>query len=204
MWRATTWQAGLAVGLFVATSQWGWAQSAFMRPTGPVSGPGSVAASRSSNGIYAPNATYVANSNAVAPATGLQPQPAISGATSVGAPCNQYAGSGSSTYAGNVHGGLCHRVGGCLFDDHADMPQHHPYYPPMHGYYYFHPYHHAHVDAQRDFAGQWGMDPRNPYANDIFKMVYAEVRASQDESVERVPTPPVTAPKRRPYTPMSR
>ncbi len=58
------------------------------------------------------------------------------------------------------------------------MPQHYVYYPPLHGYYYFHPYHYAHVPAQQAFTSQFGVDPRNPYSNDFFKVVYAEYKAS--------------------------
>lgn len=60
----------------------------------------------------------------------------------------------------------------------------------MHGYYYFHPYHHSHVAMQQAFAASYGGDPRNPYSNDIFKLIYADYRASQRvQPVEVVPTP---------------
>jgi hypothetical protein len=85
-----------------------------------------------------------------------------------------------------------------FLNDSSGMPQHFAYYPAMHGYYYFHPYHHTHVVYEQQFASQFGMDPRNPHANDVFKMVYAEYKASQDAGVEQVPTsPPVAVPKRK-------
>jgi hypothetical protein len=34
------------------------------------------------------------------------------------------------------------------------------------------------VPAQQAFAGQFGVDSRNPYSNDFFKVVYAEYKAS--------------------------
>jgi hypothetical protein len=58
------------------------------------------------------------------------------------------------------------------------MPQHYVYYPPMHGYYYLHPYHYTHVPAHQAFGTRSGVDPRNPYSNDFFKVVYAEYKSS--------------------------
>ena len=74
-----------------------------------------------------------------------------------------------------------------------DLPQHYAYFPAMHGYYYFYPYHPMHIPSQQAFASQFGMDPRNPYANDFFKVVYAEYKAAQEGSPgapERIPAPP--------------
>jgi hypothetical protein len=71
-----------------------------------------------------------------------------------------------------------------------DMPQHYVYYPPMHGYYYFHPYHYSHVPAQQAFASTFGVDTRNPYSNDFFKVVYAEYKSSLVRpSTEPIGTP---------------
>lgn len=73
-----------------------------------------------------------------------------------------------------------------------EMPMHYPYYPPLHGYYYFHPYHPSHVAAHQAFVARFGVDPRNPYCNDFFRTIYAEYRASQHERVgEVVRVPPV-------------
>ncbi len=64
------------------------------------------------------------------------------------------------------------------------MGQHHAYFPPMHGYYYFHPYQHSHVWQHQAFAQLWGEDPAHPYANRVFEMVYEQYRA------ETLPEPP--------------
>ena len=68
------------------------------------------------------------------------------------------------------------------------------YYPAMHGYYYFHPYHHSHIVTQQELASQWGMDPRNPYANDFFKAVYAEYKAQDNMGGQVVPAEEPTSP----------
>jgi hypothetical protein len=59
------------------------------------------------------------------------------------------------------------------------MHQHHAYFPPLHGYYYFRPYHHSHIPTHQQRVATWGEDPRHPYANKIFQRVYAEYRAEQ-------------------------
>ncbi len=69
------------------------------------------------------------------------------------------------------------RSGRRLIGSTCTMGQHHAYFPPMHGYYYFHPYHHSHVWKHQMFARMWGEDPANPYANRVFEMVYEQYRA---------------------------
>ncbi len=54
------------------------------------------------------------------------------------------------------------------------MSQHHAYFPPMHGYYYFRPYHHSHIEAQQQVAAGWGLNPNNPYDNQFFQAIYAQ------------------------------
>lgn len=72
-------------------------------------------------------------------------------------------------------GGGC--GGGCLGNNsRCQMHQHYPYYPAMHGYYYFRPYHPRHVREQQGVASLWGEDPRVPYANTVFQRVYAQYR----------------------------
>ena len=93
-----------------------------------------------------------------------------------------------------IHEGVetCERVGSCgcgvsgghgfwcrWFHGTCDMPQHHAYFPPMHGYYYFRPYHPGHVSRQQQFMTQFGGDPRHPYANRLFKKIYAEYEADR-------------------------
>jgi hypothetical protein len=60
------------------------------------------------------------------------------------------------------------------------MPPHYAYFPQMHGYYYFRPYHPSHVALHRDMARQWGGDPRNPYDNAIFQQVYRDHEAARN------------------------
>jgi hypothetical protein len=72
-------------------------------------------------------------------------------------------------------GSGCGCGGGCLGNDtRCQMHQHYPYYPAMHGYYYFRPYHPRHVREQQGVAALWGEDPRVPYANAVFQRVYAQ------------------------------
>ncbi len=69
----------------------------------------------------------------------------------------------------------CGCRGGCLGNDtRCQMHLHYPYYPAMHGYYYFRPYHPRHVREQQGVAAMWGEDPRVPYANAVFQRVYAQ------------------------------
>jgi hypothetical protein len=59
------------------------------------------------------------------------------------------------------------------------MPPHYPYFPAMHGYYYFRPYNGSMLRPQQMIAVSWGCDPRAPYDNQIFQQVYAEAEAGQ-------------------------
>jgi len=54
------------------------------------------------------------------------------------------------------------------------MPQHLLYKLPEDGYYYFRPYHFAHVSIHQEFVSQWGGDERNPYSYEIFDQLEAE------------------------------
>jgi hypothetical protein len=72
------------------------------------------------------------------------------------------------------------------------MFPHYPYFPSMHGYYYFRPYHHSHVMLQQQRVAGWGGDPRNPYSNEIFQAVYAEYTAAQGGAA--VPMAPLPQP----------
>jgi len=76
---------------------------------------------------------------------------------------------------------------GCKCCSTCDMYQHRPYFPPMHGYYYFHPYHPSHVARQQAFAASFGGDPRNPYSNDVFKNVYADYKAEHEPPLPPAP-----------------
>jgi hypothetical protein len=70
----------------------------------------------------------------------------------------------------------------------CDLSHHLPYYPPAHGYYYFRPYNLANLRAQQEVVVSWGGDPRNPYSNEIFQRVYAELEA-EGISLETLPDP---------------
>ncbi len=71
----------------------------------------------------------------------------------------------------------CHSDNGeceepCCFDRHlltycigpGDLYPHYPYYPIQHGYYYFRPYNHMHVEEASALAAQMGGDPKAPYS----------------------------------------
>jgi hypothetical protein len=72
----------------------------------------------------------------------------------------------------------------------CDMPQHIPYYPPAHGNYYFRPYSVAQLARQQAMVVSWGGDPRNPYSNEIFRQVYAEMDTETIAAPESDATPP--------------
>lgn len=70
---------------------------------------------------------------------------------------------------GGCRGGYLHR---------NNFP-HYAYFPCDHGYYYFHPYNVSHIPLHQSIATSWGIDPRNPYSNEIFQKVYAQYEAEQ-------------------------
>lgn len=76
--------------------------------------------------------------------------------------------------------------GGC------NMPQHMAYYPSLHGYYYFRPHSVVQVRQQQDFVSGWGGDRRHPYANTIFRQVYAQLAAQDAAAIapQDLPAPP--------------
>lgn len=186
MWCVAAWRTGIAVGVFLATSQLVWGQSAFIQPTSPAAAMSAGSVGPAPGGTYAPNTSFY-------------------GAGGGAAPCGAGGLGGVAGGAGGGYGGAGVGYSGAdhprfFFNNAGGMPQHYPYYPAMHGYYYFHPYHHAHVPPQQTFASQWGVDPRNPYANDFFKVIYAEVKESHDQPPEHVPAAPAgptTLPKQR-------
>lgn len=98
------------------------------------------------------------------------------------------------TSVGHSHG--CRKCCPWYFNSSFDMPPHYPYYPAMHGYYYFRPYHPAHLVQQRALVETWGGDPRNPYANRIFQTVYEDYRADKADNADV----PLTVPAPEPET----
>ncbi len=86
--------------------------------------------------------------------------------------------------AGNTCGGCCQTrgCGPCGILSTCNMYQRHPYFPPLHGYYHFRPYHHSHVRRQQMLVQTWGGNPANPYANEIFEAVYQQYKAETEVS----------------------
>ncbi len=102
----------------------------------------------------------------------------------------------------------CAKRGRCFWDwwySSCDMVQHYPYYPVLHGNYYFRPYGPRFVTRQQADVARWGGDPRNPYDNAVFQRVYddleqetgspfseeaGDMEPPQEKPVE-APTPPV-------------
>jgi hypothetical protein len=81
--------------------------------------------------------------------------------------------------------------------------QHYNYYPAMHGYYYFAPYNAIKVPFQQAFGGRFGGDPRVPYANGVFRTVYAAYWATHPAPCGELPdtTRPEEVPPPEPTNP---
>lgn len=54
----------------------------------------------------------------------------------------------------------------------GDFYPHYPYLPMYHGYYYFRPYNHMHVEGDAVLAAQMGGDPRAPYSVEFLKRYF--------------------------------
>lgn len=54
----------------------------------------------------------------------------------------------------------------------GDFYPHYPYLPMYHGYYYFRPYNHMHVEGDAVLAAQMGGDPRAPYSVEFLKKYF--------------------------------
>ncbi len=80
----------------------------------------------------------------------------------------------------------------------CDMHQHYPYWNKERGYYYFRPYHVAHVVMQQEKTAGWGQDARNPYDNRFLDDIYEEFadeeavksKARRPEPLPRTPGEP--------------
>lgn len=70
----------------------------------------------------------------------------------------------------------------------GDMPQHFPYRPVNHGYYYFRPYNYSHIHIAKMIAVQHQGEPFAPYETPVFDKVYKELKLPE-------PAPPKPAPK---------
>jgi hypothetical protein len=54
----------------------------------------------------------------------------------------------------------------------GDFYPHYPYLPAYHGYYYFRPYNHMHVEEAAALVAQMGGDPRAPYSVEFLKRYF--------------------------------
>ena len=66
------------------------------------------------------------------------------------------------------------------------MPPHYPYYPEMHGLLLFPTLQLRTRAAQQEFVGSYGGDRRDPYSNELFKVIYAEFKATLREKTPKV------------------
>ena len=118
----------------------------------------------------------------VAPGPALAHQASIATTSDSPGACAQcQAGCESADGACGIQsgcGGCGSGCGSCCLGSTCDMGQRLPYFPPLHGYYYFRPYHHLHVRNHQALVQSWGEDPANPYANRVFQGVYQEAKAA--------------------------
>ncbi len=69
----------------------------------------------------------------------------------------------------------------------GDMPQHYPYFPNAHGYYYYRPYNVIHIPQQQEMINRWGLDPRNTMDNRFFERIYQEQENLQGQDTAGAP-----------------
>ncbi|MBS0209002.1 MAG: hypothetical protein JSS27_08625 [Planctomycetes bacterium] len=101
-----------------------------------------------------------------------------------------YAGGGPGGCGGNsTSWPLCweKRLWGShyhwVWNSTGDMPQHMPYFPHAHGYYYFRPYNVVHGLQQQEMATRWGGDARDPYDIRLFEKIYQEHESQPMDAV---------------------
>ena len=104
--------------------------------------------------------------------------------------------------------GDCHSsCNGCEEDDDGhccrchstcDMPQHFPYPPVYHGYYYFRPYNYTNVLRDRTTVLQLQGDVNAPYWNGMFDEIYAAGVYEEDMGHSQVPAPIIYVDKQLP------
>ncbi len=75
---------------------------------------------------------------------------------------------------------------GPLFHGDCNMVPHSAYFPELHGYYYFRPYHYSHIRQHQEFVSSFGEDPRAPYANTVFQQVYKQLENKPAGSLPRM------------------
>lgn len=82
-----------------------------------------------------------------------------------------------------------------LFEESTcDMYHHIPYYPMMHGYYYFRPYNYQHVPEQKQLAPGLGEKYVAPYQTMAFAMLYRDIESGYDvPQMFEIPKPKPTS-----------
>ena len=93
----------------------------------------------------------------------------------LGKSCGFGCSAGSDAVCSTCNGSLsdceCDNSFHC-WDSTYDMPQHLPYPPAYHGYYYYLPYNYSHVlDAQEHLLSDSAI---SPFTSTVFEQVYAE------------------------------
>ncbi len=79
----------------------------------------------------------------------------------------------------------------------GDMTQHVPYLARPKNYYYFRPYQYFHIAEHQREVTLYGENPKEPYANRLFKRVYARTVDPYTQHEEVEPITPVRPLRRR-------
>jgi|GEM_PF-4048236 len=69
----------------------------------------------------------------------------------------------------------------------CNMPLHFAYFPDTHGYYYFLPYHHDHIDRHIGLISVLGGDKRAPYSSAYFAKFYTDVLGVDAKRPQKLP-----------------
>jgi len=98
--------------------------------------------------------------------------------------CWLHGSKGGCGKHGCGHGHGCHNCNGYhqgRFQTRCNMIPHVAYINPTASYYYFRPYQAFHVREQQNEVISYGADPRQPYANLLFRTLYTELEAAWAE-----------------------
>ena len=71
----------------------------------------------------------------------------------------------------------------------GDLYPHYAYYPKFHGYYYFRPYNHIHVERDAALAAAMGGDVRAPYSTEFLKPMFASFSTTNPVPPQAVKRP---------------
>lgn len=107
-----------------------------------------------------------------------------------GGACSQGGCGAGCGKHGCGHG--CHGCNGYYaghFYSRCNMIPHIAYINPMKSYYYFRPYQAFHVREQQNEVVTYGGDPRDPYANLMFRSIYPELEAAWAEEAAQKGSP---------------